>query len=327
MDVRFISGGVAKPCLPEDVPALLARDDGFVWVDIPTCDAKATELLSRVFAFHPLAVRDCVERSIVQKLHVYPDTLFLTLHAPEPGDPGQVHLLELDAFVGVRHLVTVHGPLGEGVPLEPALRETRSVLQRMEAGRLAPESPAELTHLIVSGIAARMEQLVSDLALRVAALERRVMKEKVRDPEPMLEDLFRLRHELLAVKTMAAGSREVAARMAAIARFLPEHGRPYVEDLVDRFDRVRGLCEGEMDFLQGVVDYHQSRTATKMNLAMERLALIAGVLLPVSAVASFYGMNIIVNDRSDPWHIVAVLGSMVLVAGIMLRWARKHGWW
>lgn len=327
MDVRFIAGGVAKAFDPGDIPALLARDDGFLWVDIPICDADAMRVLGEVFRFHPLAVQACHERSIVQKLRPYPDNLFIILHAPEPEGVGQVHLLELDLFVGLDYLVTVHGPLGEGVPIDAALRETRGVLERIEAGRLTPATPAELTHLIVSGIASRMEHVVSELALRVAALERKVMKEQYRDPEPMLEELFRVRHELLAVRTMAAGSREVAARMASISRYLPEEGRIYVEDLVDRFDRVRGLCEGEQDFLQGVVDFYQSKTTTKMNVAMERLALIAAVLLPVSAVAGIYGMNIIVNDQSQPVQIAVVLGSMGLVAGIMLRWARRHGWW
>jgi len=32
-----------------------------------------------------------------------------------------------------------------------------------------------------------------------------------------------------------------------------------------------------------------------MNLAMERLALISGIVLPITAVASIYGMNLIVQ--------------------------------
>ena len=36
-----------------------------------------------------------------------------------------------------------------------------------------------------------------------------------------------------------------------------------------------------------------------MTVAMERLAVIAAVTLPITAIASVYGMNVIVND-SDP---------------------------
>ena len=40
-----------------------------------------------------------------------------------------------------------------------------------------------------------------------------------------------------------------------------------------------------------------------MNVAMERLALIAAVLLPVSAISGIYGMNVIVNNDTDFPHV------------------------
>lgn len=327
MDVWWVGSEGLEGHRPEDIKALLERDGGFVWVDIASCDDEAARVLSEVFAFHPLAVRDCRERTMVPKLRTYPEHLFAILHAPEPGEPGHVHLVELDQFVSHRYLVTAHGPLGEGVPLEAALRETGAVRERMEAGRFRPGSPGELSHAIVSALATRFEQFVSDLAGKVAALERHVMKGDQKDPERALEELFRVRHEILTVRTMAAQSHEVYARIASLSRFLPEEGRPLTEDLVDRFARIRGVCDEEKEFLQGVVDLYQSRTATKMNIAMERLALIAAVMLPITAVASVYGMNIVVNEQTDVRHLLGVLGSMGLVSGAMLWWAKRHGWW
>lgn len=327
LQVLWISDGVAKRCAPEDVESLLARDDGFVWVDVPEFDDDAAGLLAREFRMHPMALRDCRERSHVAKIRASQDAVFLIIHAPEPGDAGHVHLVELDMFVGLRFLVTTHGPLGEGVPLEVATREVQAVAGRMEPGRLAPRTPADLAHAIISAVVGRLEQFVSALADHVAALERRVMRGEMRDPERSLEELFLLRHELLSVRTMAAGGHEVMVRMAGLSRFLPEDARALVDDLVDRYRRVGSICSGEMDFLQGALDLYQSRTATKMNIAMERLALIAAVMMPVTAVAGIYGMNIIVSDASRPVHIAGVLGVMGLVTALMLRWARRHGWW
>ena len=41
------------------------------------------------------------------------------------------------------------------------------------------------------------------------------------DPEQFLEELFRARHGLIAVRTMAALSREIYGRMATLTRFVP----------------------------------------------------------------------------------------------------------
>jgi magnesium transporter len=60
---------------------------------------------------------------------------------------------------------------------------------------------------------------------------------------------------------------------------------------------------------------------------MERLALIAAVVLPVTAIASVYGMNLIVGQRTDVVQLAIVLALMALVAGAMLAWTKRMGWW
>jgi Mg2+ and Co2+ transporter CorA len=329
-EVLWLSEGRAERIGAEEIAAFLARPEGFVWMDVRECDDAVADLLARTFGCHPLAIHDCKERNHIAKLRVYGDQIFVVLHAPEAGTRGQVHLLELDYFAGLRHLLTLHGPANPEIPLESLVRETRAVARRIEGGRFQPRSPAELSHAIASGLVARQEAFVRDLAKKVADLERHVLAAapgQALDPEASLEEMFRARHELLTVRTMAAASREVYARMAALARFLPPEVMPFVEDLVDQFERVRAVCDGEKEFLQGVVDFYQSRTATKMNIAMERLALISAVLLPITAITGIYGMNIIVNERTEPYQVAGVLGAVGAVAVLMLRWARRRGWW
>lgn len=85
------------------------------------------------------------------------------------------------------------------------------------------------------------------------------------------------------------------------------------------------LCEREQEFLQRVVDFYQSRTVTKMNIAMERLALIDALVLPVTAVAGIYGMNIIVPARTNYVHLTAVLALITTISLSMLVWAGATG--
>lgn len=327
IEVMWIVDGVIKPRELGDVPGLLRKAGGFTWVDIPEVDEPAAELLADVFQLHPLAIEDCRKRSHVPKLHAYPGYLFMILHTPDQGEPGHVHLLELDVVVGPNFFITVHGPLGEGVPLEAALTETRALRQKIEQGRMRPSSTAELSYALGSAIARRQEAFVSGIASKIASLERRIVAENGGDPEELLEDMFRVRHELLTVRTMSSQSSEIYGRITTLVKFLPAESHEYVHDLHDQFHRVASICEGEKEFLQGVLDYYQSRVTTKINVAMERLALIAAVALPVSAVAAIYGMNIIVPEATDPLHIAGVLFFMLLITVGMLRYARRQGWW
>jgi len=327
MDVRLVSDEGVEHRPVEELEALLERKDGLVWVDIPACDEQATWALSEVFGFHPLAVRDCVERNHVPKIHPYPDHVFVVLHASERGKGGHIHLLELDQFIGPNYLVTVHGPVNPAAPAEAALRETRAVLKRIEAGRLHPRSSFELSYAITSALTRHQEAFVATLAREAGLLEQQVMGGDIGDPEQFLEELFRARHQLLTVRTMAAQSREVYGRIATFTRLVPPAARPLVEDLVDQFGRVRSIADGEKEFLHGVIEFYQTRTETKMTIAAERLAVIAAVTLPITALSSVYGMNIIVNDRTDFGHLAAVLVVMAAISATLLRWTKRQGWW
>jgi magnesium transporter len=328
MNVHWISAKGAERQTTKDLPGLLKRDDGFVWVDIPACDETAAGVLRDAFNFHPLAVQDCKIRTLLPKVHPYLGHMLIILHAPELSEPGRVHLLELDQFVGQQYLVTVHGPLGEGVALETALVETSAVLRRIESGNYCPRSPAELSYSIVSALTRRMEAEVAAVATRIAALERRVMGSKRANPEHLLEAMFTLRHELITVRTIAANSHEVYLRISALApRLLPPEDRVYMADLADQFHRLRSIADGEQAFLQGVIDFYQTRTVTKLNVAMERLTLLTAILLPVTAVSSIYGMNIIVNEQTQAGHVAGVLMGMSAIMGLVFVWARRQGWW
>jgi magnesium transporter len=204
IEVLFVSEEGIQQHPVEDLTGLLARDDGLVWVDIPNCDEAAARVLAEVFDFHPLAIRACVERNAVPKVRAYRDHIFVVLHAPELGQGGHVHYVELDQFIGPRYLVTVHGPVNPAVTPEAAERETRAVLRRIQAGRLRPRSPFELSYAIVSALAQGQEAFVEQVTRQVWPLEQRVTSGHLGDPEQFLEELFGTRHALLAVSNMAS---------------------------------------------------------------------------------------------------------------------------
>ena len=326
MDVRWITPAGIEGCEWSDVPSLLERDDGFVWVDVASCDEEKAKRLAERFGFHALAVRDVLERSHLPKIHAYPDHLFVVLHAPQSGEAGHVHLVELDQFIGRHYLVTTHGPVAAEVPIEVVLKDTSHVLERLESGRAQPATPFELSYAIVSSLVHRQTVELGRLAKSVAALEQKV-RDETGDPVRVLEEMFLVRHELLSIRTIAAESGEVYERMSALTRMIPTEAPPLIQDLINRFARVRSMSDDEKEFAQGVIDFYQARTSTRMNMAMERLALIAAVLLPVSAIASIYGMNLIVGERTDATQLVVVLAIMAIVVGAMLVWAKRMKWW
>ncbi|HEU4349510.1 MAG TPA: magnesium transporter CorA family protein [Actinoplanes sp.] len=325
--VLALTGGAVETHKISDVETLLRRDDILVWVDIPECSDEAVTLLTDVFHCHPLAVRDCMQRNRVPRVRIYPHQQLLILHGPERGPSGHVHYIELDQIIGDNYVVTVHGPINPAVQPDVALRETDAVRRRLEIGRLKPKSPFELSYAIVSRLTHNLERFIEELTRDVWQLEQRVTGGHMGNPEEFLEELFQARHGLLAVRTMGALGGEVYGRVAALGDRIPQADLPLVTDVVDQLARIRALADGEREYLQGVIEFYRARAETKMTIAAERLAVIAVVTLPITALSSIYGMNIIVNDRTHLPALIGVLTVMVIMSTLLLTWAKRRGWW
>jgi Mg2+ and Co2+ transporter CorA len=332
MEVRYIDQSGIRTLERGEIPRPGRTDGsgadapGFYWVDIPEWDTEAEEFL-RGLGCHEMELEACQARNHVPTVHGYSDHVFITAQSPLLGRAGHVHLLELDQIIGRDYLVTVHGPLNPIVDPHEALQETESVLRRVESSRFRPGSPHELSFAITSAVARRQRGLINQVAEKLPGLERHVMESQLTSPEELLERMFLIRHELITARTMAAQCFDVWARMAGLSHLPDESAREYLRDLADQFERVRSIADGESHFLFGVIELYQTKVNTKMTVAMERLAVIAAVTLPITAIASIEGMNMIVSLRENLVEFGIVIVLMVAMSFMVLRWARQQGWW
>jgi Mg2+ and Co2+ transporter CorA len=126
---------------------------------------------------------------------------------------------------------------------------------------------------------------------------------------------------------MAAQGSEIYRRAIKLTTFAPTEGMALMKDLLDQYETVSHISDSQLVFLMGVTEFYRARTDTKMTIAAERLAVIAAVTLPITSLSSVLGMNVIVND-STHWVALSILLLIMLVmSGVLLRWAHKQGWW
>jgi magnesium transporter len=325
VDVRLITQNGVERHKPDDIASLLGGP-GLLWIDVAYWDASTEQKLVKLLDLHPRAAHDCEVRNPLPKAHTYPEQVFVVLHWPHQGAHGHVHYVELDQFIGPNWLITVHGPMNPAVPLEAAYVETGAIARRLEDGRLHPSRPHELSAALVGALTHRLRDFLTELTQEVWRLEREVTGGRMGNPEDFLEELFGVRHGLQAVRTMAAMSREVYGRISRLSVF-GTGGAAGLEDLEDQFRRLAAMADTQREYLQGVIEFYRTRTETKMTIAAERLAVIAAVTLPVTALSSVLGMNVIVNDSTHwgaLWILLIVMGVMSVM---VLIWARRQGWW
>ena len=103
-------------------------------------------------------------------------------------------------------------------------------------------------------------------------------------------------------------------------------GRPW-PGLVDRLEAAMAAIEGLREGLIGTFDIHMGRTSQRANDVMRTLTLLSAVLLPAVVLAGVMGMNFKLAFFDDPGNVWIVLGSMAVLAILILAVARLRRWW
>ncbi|MFC8503057.1 magnesium transporter CorA family protein [Pedococcus sp. NPDC057267] len=341
MDVYVIDeSGLTRRC-EEELPELLVAGEGVVWIDIPQCRLHEADVLGRVFGFSEIALHDCVQRNHVSKIQAYDDHVFTVLHAPQLGEHGHVHYIELDQFMGVNYLVTIHGPLNPKAPPSAAFLDTNAVMERIEAGKFHPRTAFELSSAIISAMTRREIDMIASLAEQSGHLEKRVMSgEVMKDSEGFLTDLFQVWYELLAIRTIAVHSSATYDRMASLARFLPADHEPLVADLADRFEMVSSMADGQRESLHGVIEFFQTRVSTHLTIASDDLAQISvqqnddmrkisawvAIIAVPTAVTGFMGQNVPYPGFGTEAGFYASTTVMLVMAIALYVFFRRKDW-
>ncbi|MFN2524647.1 MAG: magnesium transporter CorA family protein [Actinomycetota bacterium] len=307
----------------EEIRVLLRRRQGFLWVDLPAIGDEEARLLHETLGLDAVTLQQARELSLVPRLRRATDHIFLSLHSLD----SDRHLIEIGQFVGPRFLVTTHAVRDRSMSQDEMLRETKHVRERIEQGHFLPKSPVELSVAIVTGIARRLEEFLGDIAAAAGSLDRRMREGKTGKQQDFLEEVYRVRHELITVRNRAAQNKAACARTAEVAGdIVPGSVDPF-QELAVRLDRLGSLCDGEREFLQDLLDFYGSVLTAKMNIAMERLALIVVLLAPTTIATGIYGMNIVgLPGQSEALTLVWILSVIVAASVALAIWAKRQGW-
>src|SRR5688572_25277269 len=139
----FSDGKLVGRDLELEALRLVRADKGLMlWVDLdnPT-DDEAKAILEGVFAFHPVAVEDCLTPSSLPKIEDYDDYLFLVTHGVDFTRQEKFGTTELDLFLGKDYLVTFH---------RSSLRSVQTAMERCvkNTGVIA-RGPDRLAHQVL----------------------------------------------------------------------------------------------------------------------------------------------------------------------------------
>src|ERR671917_789807 len=273
------------------------------WINIERPGSVDYAWLEEHFDFHPLAHEDVRSRNQRPKIDEYDNYLFIVLHFPVfDKSVGRLNAGELDIFIGPGYLITL-----PNVPLQPV----EYLFERCRASEETREQ------FFSKGAGYLLYKIVDDSFDYCFPMLRKVGNKLDRVEEDIFEgrsdevvrDISNVKQEIINFRKIVRPQRPAFADLERNkARYIAEDLEIYFEDINDASERVWDMLENYKEVVEALEDTNEAQIAHRTNETFRVLTAISVIVLPLTLVASIWGMNVHVPGESDTTAFFLVLG-------------------
>src|SRR5919197_6171882 len=312
---------------PEVVPAddeprvELIEDQGLRWINIERPRQVDLAWVQERFEFHPLDYEDVVSRNQRPKVDEYDDYLFIVLHFPRYDKTvGRLNAAEVDLFVGPDYLITLpNEPLQ---PLEYLFERCRASEELRDS--LFSKGAGYLLYKIVDDCVDASFPMLRKMGNKLERIEEDIFEgnstEVVRDISNVKQEIINFRK---VIRPQRAALRDLERTKQ---RYIADDLDIYFEDIVDASERVWDMLENYKEVVEALESTNESAISHRVNEILQVLTVISVVLLPLTLIASIFGMNVKVPGEQNLTAFWIIIVAMVAVLGGMLSYFRRRGW-
>jgi magnesium transporter len=297
---------------------------GLRWVNIERPSQLEMGWLEEHFDFHPLDLEDVLSRNQRPKIDEYDDYLFIVLHFPVfDRSVGRLNAGELDFFVGRDYLVTIPNQ-----PLQPVeyLFERCRAKEELREQHFSKGS-GYLLYRIVDDSFDYCFPMLRKIGNKLDAVEDEIFEGR---SEEVVRDISNVKQEIINFRKVVRPQRTVLrdlenAKQPFLASTEGEL-EVYFDDIVDSHERIWDMLENYKEVVEALEDTNESVISHRVNDILRFLTAISVIVLPLTLIASIWGMNVGVPGEGDPGDFFVVVGAMLALLVGMVAFFRGRGW-
>ncbi|HIH25906.1 magnesium/cobalt transporter CorA [Candidatus Woesearchaeota archaeon] len=151
----------------------------------------------------------------------------------------------------------------------------------------------------------------------------------LRNPVPaVLERLFKIKRKLLKFRKVIYPQREAINNLSlSMYKNLSKESIFLFKDIYDDMLIITDLVEDLRETISSILEVHLSVTSNRLNEIMKVLTIISTIFIPLTLIASIYGMNFkFMPELEWKYGYHWALGVMGLVFIFMLIYLKRKKW-
>jgi magnesium transporter len=301
-------------------PELHAEGIAVRWIDINgLSDRSLLEQLATAFQIHPLALADIVNVPQRAKVDAYEQNHLIIVRMARVLD-GESHEYEqLSIVVGDHWLLTVQEQAGDCFdPIRTRLRQKLGNVRTMGSDYLA--------YVLLDAVVDAYFPVAEQIGVAFEELERELIEHG--GSRSHLERIHALRSELREFERPVRQMQALLSTLLQGAQSpISEPVRVWLRDVHDHAIQVGEQLDGLRDFATALMELYLSTANNKMNEVMKVLTVTTSIFIPLTFIASIYGMNFEYMPETKQWWGYPGVLLLMLVLGIgLFQMFKRRDW-
>jgi magnesium transporter len=300
-------------------PAELSAN-GLTWVHLDTPTSEEATALAERFGWHPLDVEDVLSKRQRPKVDEYEDYRFVVLHFPVYDKSVQrLNAGELDVFLGPDYLVTL--PTVELLPVTRLFQRCTDNQELRES--LFGKGSGYLLYHVLDDLLDYCFPILDKIGHKLDRIEDDIDEDRFED---IVRDISRTKQEIISYRKIIKPQRPTLRLLERhVERFLPEDLELYFDDLVDASERIWDILDNYKEVVEALEATNEAALSHRQNDVLRVLTLFSVLLLPLTLIASIFGMNVAFPGEGTATAFWLIVAAMVgVLAGVLAFFRLKR---
>jgi magnesium transporter len=289
------------------------------WINIRGIhDVNKISAIGNQLKLHPLTLEDILNTDHRPKYEEFENYIFIVLKLISFNDrqdeviPEQVSLIIGSNFVA--SFVEQDDPFD---PVRKRVFAPGTVIRKMPASYLA----YSLIDLVIDSY----YTIVEKIGDRIEVLEETL----VTNPDTkILYAIHHVKNELVLLRKSVWPMREIVGALErSDTPLIGTSMQIYFRDDYEHIVQIIENTESLRDIVSGMLDIYLSSINNRINAVMKVLTIFASIFIPLTFIASIYGMNFqYMPELGVWWAYPVILLVMAAVAVVMLLYFKRKKW-
>ncbi|MFH1509841.1 MAG: magnesium transporter CorA family protein [Candidatus Nealsonbacteria bacterium] len=291
------------------------------WIDIQDPTNEDIKYLEDNFNFHPLVLEELSNFGYRPKVEAYEDYLFMTFYYPvHMKETRETRPREIDIIITKDVIITSHyksilplKSLFDKCNLYPEIRK-----------KYMGGSAGYILFLLLNELWKNCLIKLDRLNLKLETIEKEMFEGKEKE---MVREISFVKTDLINFWRIIEPQNENLESLSKEGViYFGEEFAPYFSDIIATYKKSWNSLQTFKETILAMEDTNQSLLSTKTNEVIQVLTVFSAVMLPLTLIASMWGMNLKIPFDKSPLGFWIILLIMIFLMGLLIIYFRKKKW-